>query len=309
MTDNTSLFNLLREIAQKCEELPEQAVAIESNYIQKIQELLQTHGRLVDTRRADPKSNIFAGFAAIHYAAYFNLHQSFSIIFDKENDITTGQEILINTRLAMIPLGQNSSALQIAILRKSSDVIRFYDRKITGDPKFRNQFLPFQNRIGATHLHLAVLNCDCPAVMELFENRFLIETELPVGASTEGIFGVICTFGQQKPLTMLMKHQELHQLVYKVVLQYTKKPNYLDLCERDVDYQLYNTSKTQKAQLKKQMAILIQDALDFCLNQQDLEWKLLLIEWKKNPIYYYDESDTMKQNGTRVGVREQTGSV
>lgn len=47
-------------------------------------------GRLVDTRKTDAKSGIFSGFAAIHYAAYFNLHQCFPFIFEKENDITTG---------------------------------------------------------------------------------------------------------------------------------------------------------------------------------------------------------------------------
>lgn len=50
-----------------------------------------------------------------------------------------------------------------------------------------------------------------------------------------------------KPLTSLLKHLRdpaLKELIYKTVLMNWSKPSYLDLCERDVDYQVFSTSRT-----------------------------------------------------------------
>lgn len=52
-----------------------------------------------------------------------------------------------------------------------------------------------------------------------------------------------------KPFTSLMTHMKdkhLKELIYKTVLMNWVKPSYLDLCERDVDYELFQTSRTQK---------------------------------------------------------------
>lgn len=102
----------------------------------------------------------------------------------------------------------------------------------------------------------------------------------------------------------LLEHKDLMALIYKTVLMNHTKPSFLDFCDRDVDYDLFQTSRTQKAQLKKQMALLIQDALDYCVNQTEYEWKVLQAEWKKNPLYYYEEDDVNKQNGLKICVKE-----
>lgn len=76
----------------------------------------------------------------------------------------------------------------------------------------------------------------------LIENPYFVQEELPVNATTESFFTVICTFGQMKPFTSLMTHmkdRQLKELIYKTVLMNWVKPSYLDLCERDVDYALF----------------------------------------------------------------------
>ncbi|CAL6114848.1 Conserved_hypothetical protein [Hexamita inflata] len=304
MAENNKLFNLLIQIARSCEETPEQALAIEGQFAEQVKALLQTHKRLVDRRPSDTQQRIYQGFSAIHYAAYFGFQQVFPDIFEEEWDMVTGADVQVQAKGMLTPLAQNSSALQIALLRRSEAIISFYDQKITGDPKFRQQFLPFQNRLGATNLQVAALCFDCPAALELVENQHLIEAELPLNAATESFFSIVCTFGQLKPLNALLKNKSLLPLIYKVVLSYIGKPSYLDLCERDVDYILYQTSRTQKQQIKKRMAYLIQDALDYCVNQQDYEWKNLQLEWKKNPLYYYEEDDVSKQNGLKICAKE-----
>ena len=166
--------------------------------------------------------------------------------------------------------------------------------------------LPFQNRIGATHLKVAALACDCAAVRSIFEvNIHVVESELLIDASQEGFFSVICMFGQLKPLKALLMNDKLRPLTYKAVLMYTSKPSFLDLCDREINYELFRTSRTQKMQLKLQMANLLQDALDYCVNQEGYEWKYLQQEWRKNPLYYYAEDDTEKKRGRKICVKDK----
>lgn len=38
---------------------------------------------------------VFKGFCALHYCAYFGFKSLFELIFEKEWDITTGQDVYI----------------------------------------------------------------------------------------------------------------------------------------------------------------------------------------------------------------------
>lgn len=127
---------------------------------------------------------------------------------------------------------------------------------------------------------------------------------MPLNASKESFFGVVCTFGQLKPLEALLQLTDLMPLIYKCLLQYIGKPSYLDLCDRDIDYELFGTSKTQKMQVKRRMARLLQDALDYCSNQTEFEWMDLAQQWRKNPIYYYSSEDMEKKNGQKISIRD-----
>jgi hypothetical protein len=67
----------------------------------------------------------------------------FPDIMEAEWDMATGADVLANARGMTTPIPHGSSALQIALIRRNEPIIVFYDQKITGDPKFRQQFLPF----------------------------------------------------------------------------------------------------------------------------------------------------------------------
>lgn len=185
----------------------------------------------------------------------------------------------------------------IALLRRQVPIIQYYDQKITGETTFRQQFLPMCNRENASHLCIAGLCSDCQEALELIQNKLLVQLELPLNAAKESFFGVVCTFGQLKPLEALLQLTDLMPLIYKCLLQYIGKPSYLDLCDRDIDYELFGTSKTQKMQVKRRMARLLQDALDYCSNQTEFEWIDLAQQWRKNPIYYYSSDDVEKKHG------------
>lgn len=55
------------------------------------------------------------------------------------------------------------------------------------------------------------------------------------------------------------------------------------------------------------MAILIQDALDFCANQTTYEYQMLKNEWRKNILYYYEEDDVQRVNGQKICIRNLHG--
>lgn len=52
------------------------------------------------------------------------------------------------------------------------------------------------------------------------------------------------------------------------------------------------------------MAILIQDALDFCSNQTTYEYQMLKNEWRKNILYYYEEDDVQRTNGQKICIKD-----
>lgn len=97
--------------------------------------------RSIDTRESDPGEEIFRGFTASHYAAYFNSVEILQLVLQDEIQVCTEELVPIKApgigRSASFKLQPGSNVLSIALLRASAKCVRFILRFLVESDGFQ----------------------------------------------------------------------------------------------------------------------------------------------------------------------------